>query len=400
MAAPSSAPARAPARSGAAGAVPAAWQREPERILVGLLCPIGDTLLATPALAALHARFPEAAITALVYRGNAGILAGNPAVARCEVLDAGAGGARLVRIARGASRLEWSAFDLVVNFSPAASLLGTLAGGREPARQVHMRMPRHWWLLGGNSPSYDRRHAVDHYLDLVRPLLRGPVPEEERVPRVYLSEAERAGARRLLAERGVPEGGRLIVLHAGGEGFDGRKQWSATRFAAVGRHMVRAYDAWVALVGGKEDGPLSEGIARLIGPRAVSVAGASSLLESAGVIEAADLFIGNDSCPLHIAAAVKTPAVGIFGPSNVDQFRPVGGPGYRCRVLHGGLPCAPCFQFVGSDAPWVPNLCYTRDCLKAVTVSQVVQAAHELLGGHEPARADGRWARAATSAGD
>src|SRR5690348_1784231 len=86
---------------------------DPARVLVALLCPIGDTLLATPALAALRNRFPDAEITALVYRANAGILEGNPAIDKRLVLDAGATTSRLTRIARGTVATEWSAYGLM-----------------------------------------------------------------------------------------------------------------------------------------------------------------------------------------------------------------------------------------------------------------------------------------------
>ena len=84
------------------------------------------------------------------------------------------------------------------------------------------------------------------------------------------------------------------------------------------------------------------------------------------------LFIGNDSCPLHIAAAVGTPAVGIFGPSNYEQFRPIGKHTYRQRVVHSNLPCSPCFHFIGNDAPWVPNTCYSFACMKAISSRDVI----------------------------
>ena len=100
---------------------------------------------------------------------------------------------------------------------------------------------------------------------------------------------------------------------------------------------------------------------------------------TAALIEAATLFVGNDSAPLHMAAAVGTSAVGIFGPSDWNEFHPVGKTGYQHRVVHSDLACSPCFRFLGNDAPWVPNTCYSRACLKAITPQHVMDAASELL---------------------
>ena len=71
--------------------------------------------------------------------------------------------------------------------------------------------------------------------------------------------------------------------------------------------------------------------------------------------------------------------MGIFGPSNWEQFLPIGKRGYRQRVIHSDLACSPCFHFIGNDAPWVPNTCYTRACLKAIGPEDVLTAAVELL---------------------
>ncbi len=94
---------------------------------------------------------------------------------------------------------------------------------------------------------------------------------------------------------------------------------------------------------------------------------------------ASTLFIGNDSGPLHMAAAVDTPAVGIFGPSDWHQFQPVGKQGYRQRVVHSDLPCSPCFRFVGNDPWWYRNPCFSRACLEAISPQQVLDAALALL---------------------
>lgn len=352
---------------------------DPRHILVGLLCPIGDTLFATPALAALRARFPLARITALVYRSNTGILDGNPAIDERVLVDPGTRAPSLFRLARGVGSIAWTDFDLMINFSPAASFVGFLGGVRE---QVHMPLPRYWWLIGGREPAYRARHAVDHYLYIVQPLLAGLPPAAlDRQPRVYLAPAHRAAAGRILRRAGIPRGEPLVAVHVGGDGFNGRKRWSTARFARVGNHLVETLGVRVVLLGGPADRPLAEEVAAAMPRGAVVLAGHTSLMETAALIERSTLFIGNDSCPLHIAAAVNTPAVGIYGPSSVEQFHPIGGPGYRYRVVQSGLPCSPCFQFVGNDAPWVPNLCYSYACLKAIHPQDVIAAATSLLAG-------------------
>ncbi len=348
----------------------------PRQILVGLLCPIGDTLFATPALAALRHRFPRAHITALVSPSNTGILDGNPSIDARILTRAGREDSGLLSLARNLSAIKRSQYDLMVNFSPAASFIGYLA--RVPD-QVHLHMPRHWWLIGGHSRAYRRQHATDHYLRLIRPLLQEDVPPEERHPRVYVAAAQRAAARQLLRECDIPAATPLVTMHVGGDGFRGRKRWSTARFAAVANQLVEQFGLRVLLIGGPDDRELADEVAALMPQGATNVTGRTTLLETAALIERSTLFIGNDSCPLHIAAAVSTPSVGIFGPSSVQQFRPLGAPGYRQRVLTAQLPCSPCFHFVGTDAPWVPNLCYSYACLKAISADAVIDAATSLL---------------------
>jgi lipopolysaccharide heptosyltransferase II len=359
---------------------------------VGLLCPIGDTLFTTPALAALRRRFPRARITALVSRSNSGILDGNPDLDARILVNAGTQGPEVIRFARHVEAIKRSSFDLMVNLSPAASFVGLLAGVPE---QVHLRMPHLWWLIGGHNAKYRDLHAVDLYLSVIRPLIGTDVPTELRQPRIYLASSHRADARRLLRECGLTPANLLVAMHVGGDGFGGRKRWSATRFAEVGRHLVDRFDAHVLLLGGPDDRALAEEVREEIPRGATNLAGQTSLMETAALIERSTLFIGNDSCPLHIAAAVGTPAVGIYGPSNVRQFQPIGGSRYRQRVVRAGLPCSPCFHFVGNDAPWVPNLCYSYACLKAIQTEDVVEAATALLTSSPsplklPVRADPR----------
>ncbi len=370
-------------------------QTAPQRILVGLLLPIGDTLLTTPALAALHRRFPESQITALVSTSNAGILDGNPDIARCVQAPTLGGMGMAEQFVSSVRALHQERYDLIISLSAASALI-TRLGARGSSR-VFLEMSPLWWLRGGTQ-DYRACHAVDHYFRTIAPL-GVPMPDpEERVPRLYLSDRDRAEARRLLRERSIRAGDVRVALHVGGDGFSGRKRWAPARFAAVANGLVERYGAQILLIGGQADRALSEKTAELIPRRAHVLAGSTGLKATAALIEASTLFIGNDSAPLHIAAAVGTRAVSIFGPSDWNEYTPVGKPSYSQRVVHSDLACSPCFRFVGNAPIWRPNPCHSYACLKAISGESVLEAALELLqeqgdGSDNPHRQNGHEGR-------
>ena len=353
--------------------------REPRHILVSLLSPIGDTLLATPALAALRRRYPEASLTVIVSASNVGILEGNPDVTDRILVPADGKGLTLRRFTQAVRALSRTRdkYDLVVSLSAASSFVTFVSG--LSGSQYRLSAPPLWWLIGGHSAEYRARHTIDQYLLTVAPLVDPPASDDDRVPRLFLTLQDRSAARRLLRAHGLAPTKLLIAMHVGGDGFNGRKRWAPKRFAEVANALIERFDAHVLLIGGKVDAPLAEQTRALIPQGATVLAGATSLKVTAALIEEATLFIGNDSAPLHMAAAVGTPAVGIFGPSDWNEFHPVGKTGYQHRVVHSNLACSPCFRFLGNDAPWLPNTCYSRACLKAITPQHVMDAASELL---------------------
>jgi ADP-heptose:LPS heptosyltransferase len=106
---------------------------------------------------------------------------------------------------------------------------------------------------------------------------------------------------------------------------------------------------------------------------------------TAAALELADLFIGNDAGPMHLAAAVGTPTVAIFGLSNSEAWGPYTGgvPGRRAIVVKLDLPCMPCFY--SGHLLGTPEGCATRDCLAMLGVDPVATAARKLL------RETGKW---------
>ncbi len=352
---------------------------EPERILVTALCPIGDTLFLTPALARLRERFRGAQISVVVSASNEGILADNPDVDERILFVERGDEPETTRFARGLLRLSQEHPDLIVNFSAAGAFVTALAGLRAP--RVGLDMPPFWELMGTHDEAYRTRHAIDHYFKAIESVAPAPPTPEARAPRFYLTSESRRAARELLVTGGMKPGDVIVTMHVGGDGFDGRKRWAPERFARVANYLVERFDAHIILVGGKADIPTSNASAALIRRNVRSLVGKTSLKVTAALIEASTLFIGNDSSPLHIAAAVDTPSVGIFGPSDWTEFQPVGRPGYRSKLLHADLPCAPCFRFVGNAPLWQVNTCYSFACLKAIDTRSVIEAAVELLQG-------------------
>src|SRR5262249_33554434 len=134
--------------------------------------------------------------------------------------------------------------------------------------------------------------------------------------------------------------------------------------------------------GGPTDKPLAEAIAALLPTAPLDATGMTTLKQTAALIEASTLFIGNDSCPLHMAGAVGTAAIGGLGPSNIDPFHPVRQTGFCFVAARRALPCSPCFHFSGNRPPWQVNLCYSRNCLKAIPPEDVIASAQELLQDH------------------
>jgi ADP-heptose:LPS heptosyltransferase len=344
---------------------------------VTALCPIGDTLFLTPALARLRARFPHARIRALVTAANEGILTDNPDVDERVVFPERGEEPEAARFARSVRRLSQEQADLIVNFSAAGSIVVALAGLRGP--RLGLDMPPLWGLVGARATTYRRRHAIDHYLKVIEPVAAAPKTPEARTPRFYLTGESRRAARELLVVDGVKPGDVIVTMHVGGDGFDGRKRWAPERFARVANYLVERFDAHIVLVGGKADLPMTNAAAALIHRNVRSLVGKTSLKVTGALIEASALFIGNDSSPLHIAAAVGVPSVGVFGPSDWTEFHPVGRPGYRSQILHSNLPCAPCFRFVGNAPLWQVNTCYSYACLKTIDTRRVMEAAVELL---------------------
>lgn len=341
-----------------------------ERILITLLSPIGDTLFATPAVHALRQNYPRAYIAALVFPTNLGVIESNPDIDGIFVyptLEKWMGWSYYVNLFR---TLQRNRFDLAVDLCTAFWVSRLLC---RPSYRVRLRFPPLWWLLPHRGRAMGRTHAVYHYLEALQPL---GISVSKPHLIFTLCEEDRDFARRFLAEHGVRSTDLLIAIHPGGEGYYGKKRWKEERFALVGDELVRRHNARVLLLGGDSEKGLAYRVAQKMTYPSINTAGETTLKQTAALVERSQLFIGNDSSPLHIATALSTPVVGIYGPSNVHNFYPFG-------LIHNQVvryrSCSPCFHFVGSVPLWMRAFCRTCKCLEDISTDEVLKATEELL---------------------
>jgi heptosyltransferase I len=293
------------------------------RFLIVRLSSIGDIVHALPAVAALGEAFPYAEICWVIEKRHAMLLDGNPFVHRVISLDTlgwrskPASGSTLEGVVRSILALRELPFDAAIDFQGLvkSGLIAWISRSQERLgfAQNWLREPAaRAFYTECVSPS-DRRHVIEMNLALVERLgVPALQPSEWRFPLPHSASHERV-VRERLAALGVEE---FIVINPGGGWIS--KRWSPGNYAELVRLIERHHREldWRILLTGSPD---EEALIREILERAGSkhaVYFASTLGEFIALAHRAKLFVGGDTGPLHLAAAVGTPIVAIYGPTD------------------------------------------------------------------------------------
>jgi len=200
---------------------------------------------------------------------------------------------------------------------------------------------------------------VDYYYRIVE---EGEAPP----PRLEVGDKPREDARRLLAEvTGGREGTPLVGLHPQSS-YGPAKCWPRENHARLARRLVREKGARVLVFGGEGEREAARQLASSAGEGVFSLAGETDLPLLAALVRLCRLVVANDSGPLHLAAAVGTPVIGLFGSTDP---RATGPRGRRVRVIYKNVSCSPCLL----------RVCPTDlRCLTRITPEEVMAAAEEL----------------------
>ncbi len=318
---------------------------------------VGDLLQLTPAIRALARRYPETKISLLVGSAAAATMfLHNSHIHETIVFDRKGAHRSPAGFFRLWKRLRAARYDLVVNFQRSNVKAWLLASAAFPCKLLVYRKAR------GRTV-----HAVVNHLETLAPL--GIIPEECDLDlALSCGPEEKAYAEALFRDEGF-SGGRIIV--ALNPGASNRiKCWSPERFAILADSLIVELGAGIVLVGGGNERDLAERILAGMSHAPLDLIGKTTLLQLGAVLDRCDVLVSGDTGPLHMATAVKTPVVALFGAIDPDRTGPVG-EGHRI-IRHDELPCVPC----------VARSCRNRidlECMDRITPTEVFDTIVDML---------------------
>jgi heptosyltransferase-2 len=336
-----------------------------EKILIVNVNWVGDVLFSTPFIRNLREAYPEAHIASLVHPRCAVMLEGNPRLDEIIIYDEElshkglAGKAALIR------RLRKKAFDTAYllhrSFTKAAIVY--LAGIKE---RIGYPTKNRGFLLTKTAEEPDEDiHKVKHFLNL---LAATGIKSKPHSCEFFIKESDRDSAKTFLKDNGIGDRDLVAVICPGGN-WD-PKRWPRENFAGLADILSEKFGAKVVISGAGKDIKLGEEIRSLMKDGAVIACGKTTLKELGALLERANLVIANDTGPMHIAVAMKTRVIALFGPTSPALTGPYGEGNYRVISRYDECPI-PCYDFT----------CKDNRCMKAITVDEVAKAAEEMLKG-------------------
>jgi len=349
-----------------------------QKILVVKLDHIGDVFLATPAITNLRLQYPHAHIAMMVGSWSKQVIECNPHIDEILCYDSPFfrrlsaspqnigrpnlfGRPRLFRLkaaTRMLRRLKSERYDLIVELRGdfLTLALAMLKGGRYRLDRSTQRVLKKLGnppcppLINGGKGGLEvinggkeglegepecSEHEVEINLDVLR---AGDIPITSRKTFFNVLSKEQAWAKSFLSEFGIDASKPIVAIHPGSP--VPLKRWPAERYAKLADILIER-KTQVLFLGGADEKQLVEEIQAQMRHVSVNIAGLTNLQQLGAVLQNCQLFIGNDSGPMHIAAAVGTRVIGLFGPGSPQRFGPFG---ENCTAIRKKPDCPPCMK--------------------------------------------------------
>lgn len=315
---------------------------------------IGDLLQLTPIIRSLHEKYPDARVTMLVgSSATAELFKYNLHVHETLIFDKKGEHKSFSSLLQLWNEIRGRHYDLLINFQRSNLKLWFLASAAFPCRVLVYHKARTRAI-----------HAVANYFEAIAPL---DIHSSNLTLELYPGPDDRVFAAQIISSRENKKG-PLIALNPGASHPVNR--WSTDRFAALADLLVQQLSADIIIIGGAEDILLAKEIASKSNSRPLIMAGKAGLLQLAALLEQCDLLVSGDTGPLHLATAVGTRAIALFGAADHDRTGPIGTGHHVIRAKD--VLCAPC------RCRTCGNKIYL-ECMEKISARSVFDAASDML---------------------
>ena len=331
----------------------------PKRILVVKLDHLGDVLLATPVFSNLRKAYPNTELQVLTGAWSRVILENHPDVDKVLEYNSPAfcrsGQPTSFKNALQLFRhLRAEKYDLLVELRGDWRIV-LFALLRVAPRRLNRPSLQIANKLGFSQ--FSGTHETTRNLDV---LARSGIPTPIQTTTFSVTREDGNWASNFLQTHRIRVEQPFIVIHPGSPIL--LKRWQPERYAELSDWLITQKHAQILFVGVKDEIPIIRQIQNLMEGKSINIAGKTTITQLASILHKCHVFIGNDSGPMHLAAAVGTQTIGLYGPSDPKRFGPVGD---KCQTIKKKLDCPPC---LGATCRFG-----TDGCMSKIQVEDVIQ---------------------------
>jgi len=343
--------------------------REFSKILVTRLRFIGDVVLTTPFIRAARENFPHSYIAYLADKNAITLLENNPYLDELIPFDFNWG---LFEQAKFILNLRAKKFDLVIDLfgNPRSAILSFLSGA-----ETRIGGAFNWRKFLYTHPiprTNERKNAIRFHLDYLKPLgIEINDSIENLKTEIFLTQNEKGWALNYLKSKGIDVSKKIVGIHPGATWP--AKMWLKENFAKLADEITSKTDASVVITHSEKETNLATEVYNLTLKKRIYLLDTLTLRELASVLSVLDLYISNDCAPMHIAVAVGTKTIGIFGPGEEDIWFPYP-ESLGHKALRIDVECHPChLDFCNREGEE-----YMK-CMKLLTVDIVLNEVLKII---------------------
>jgi len=341
-----------------------------QNILIIFLSGIGNFILFIPTLRAIRNKYPDAIITLLIKQKAVSEIAQMTGIDN-SMISVSADCSVTKRISLRLSLIcsLKKKYDLIITtFEAQGWKLAVFVKAINGNLSIGYKTGRWYDCLYSRILTFDPdSHEVDRHFMIADFL--GATADKKKCE-ICIGPKDQQFAHSIMVANGIIDQKLVVGIHPGSSEHLFRKRWLPDRFAQVIDNLSEKYGAQTIIFGGPDEVSLSEKVASLTRvARPIVLAGETEIRQTAAMIQKCDLFVTNDSGLMHVAVAVGTPTIAIFGPTNPAKNAPLGD-GHI--VVRKELLCSPCLNYVEDE-------CLEQKCLEKVTVEDVLDAIDKKL---------------------